>query len=252
MKIKNIFLSLSLVVLLGASALAQSGNDVSVKLINKEGKVVATSNLDRNGNFNFPELPAGDYTMKVSVQDFHFMQMTLGDKGTNAQNSTGRKGIPEKGKTEDVAIAVNPEARKNGGITQKMQAVDRVAGNSENSAERKSSDYHIKLQSVNTVSSSDIFIKLDSISGLAASDFYLKFRGDLVTQEKATSGLKDTLKTQVRVAQPSEVRVDSWSWGTTNSLTYKASNEQKLKDGVEVQISVKEKKNIAGHVTVLK
>ena len=53
MKIKNIFLSLSLIVLLGASALAQTGNDVSVKLINKEGKVIANSSLDRNGNFNF-------------------------------------------------------------------------------------------------------------------------------------------------------------------------------------------------------
>ena len=252
MKIKNIFLSLSLVVLLGASALAQSGNDVTVKIVGKDGKVIATSNLDRNGNFNFPDLPAGDYTMKVSVQDFHFMH----DKGTNGQNSTGRKGINQPGlkKNEEVAIAENSAARapKGHSVTQKMNAVDRIAENSGNAPEGKSSDYHIKMQNVEAVSASDIYIKFDSISGLAASDFYMKFKGDLVAQEKATSGLKDTLKTQVRVAQPSEVQVDSWSWGASNSLSYKAGSEQKLKDGVEVQISVKEQKNIAGHVTIVK
>lgn len=253
MKIKNIFLSLSLVVLLGASALAQSGNDVMVKMVGKDGKVIATSNLDRNGNFNFPDLPAGDYTMKVVVQDFHFMH----DKGTNGQNSTGRKGITQSGikKNEEVAIGENSAAQAGkikGSVTQKMSAVDRIAGNSGNATEGKSSDYHIKMQNVEAVSASDIYLKFDSISGLAASDFYLKFQGDLVAKEKATSGLKDTLKTQVRVAQPSEVQVDSWSWGASNSLSYKADSEQKLKEGVEVQISVKEKKTITGHVTILK
>ena len=253
MKIKNIFLSLSLIVLLGASALAQTGNDVSVKLINKEGKVIANSSLDRNGNFNFPDLPTGEYTMKVVVQDFHFMH----DKGTNVQNSTGRKGITQSGikKNDEVAIAENSAAntgRIKGSVTQKMNAVDRIAENSGNPANGKTNDYHIKIQNVEAVSASNIYIKFDSISGLAASDFYLKFKGDLVAKEKATSGLKDTLKTQVRVAQPSEVQVDSWSWGDSSSLSYKAGSEQKLKEGIEVQISVKEKKTITGHVTVLK
>ncbi len=248
MKIKNIFLSLSLVVLLGASALAQSGNDVMVKIVNKEGKVIATSNLDRNGNFNFPNLPAGDYTMKVSVQDFHFLKMTDGDKGTNSQNSTGRKGIQENGKTEGVAIPVSPEAQNagkvRGSITQKMSAVERVA----------------KVDSFT--------IKMHAIEGAAASDFHIKFKGDLVASEKATSGLKDTLKTQVRTAQPSQVRVDSWSWGTSNAttetqrdqkqwlpanfLTYTTQDEAKLKEGVDIKISVKEKHNLVGHVTVVK
>jgi hypothetical protein len=252
MKIKNIFLSLSLVILLGASALAQTGNDVTVKLINKDGKVVATSNLDSKGNFSFPDLAPGDYTMKVNVQDFHFMH----DKGTNGQNSTGR-GINNPGlkKNEEVAIAENSRQKTGeikGSVTQKIDAVDRVAGNSGSSADGKASDMHLKIDKVDSATANNIFIKFDGISGLASSDFYMKFKGDMVAQERATSGLKDTLKTQVRTAQPSEVQVDSWSWGASNSLSYKASNEQQLKDGVEIKISVKEKKNIAGHVTLTK
>ncbi len=266
MKIKNIFLSLSLVILLGASALAQSGNDVTVKLINKDGKIVATSNLDSKGNFNLPDVPVGEYTMKVNVNDFHFIKMNAveSDKGTNGQNSTGR-GINQPGlkRNDAVAIGEDSAARKTGeikgSVTQKMQSVDRV-------------DSHMKMQSIEAVSADKIFIKIDGISGLAASDFYLKIKGDLVAREKATSGLKDTLKTQVRVAQPSTVQLESWSWGASNvdsarvssgikiggmnempsTLIYQTNNESKLKEGVEVQISIKEKKNLIGHVTIAK
>jgi hypothetical protein len=238
MKIKNIFLSLSLIVLLGASALAQTGNDVSVKLINKDGKVVATSNLDSKGNFNLPDVPVGEYTMKVVVNDFHFIKMTAvdGDKGTNGQNSTGKYGIKEQGvkKSEEVAIGED-SARVKGSVTQKMQAVDRVA----------------KIDSFTW--------KLSSITGVSANDFWVKgpsWVNDNSASARTKSGLdaasKDAAKMSIKTANPSEVQLESWSWGASNTLTYTTKDEAKLKEGVEVQISVKEKKNLIGHVTIVK
>ncbi len=233
MKIKNIFLSLSLIVLLGASALAQTGNDVSVKLINKDGKVVATSNLDSKGNFNLPDVPVGEYTMKVVVNDFHFMKMNAveSDKGTNGQNSTGKYAIKEQGvkKNDEVAIGEN-SARVKGSVTQKMQSVDQVA----------------KVDSFTW--------KCSIVSQLNANDFYMKFFRPEPNRKTQTldAGSKDAAKMTIRTAQPSEVQLESWSWGASNTLTYTTKEQEKLKEGVEVQISVKEKKNLVGHVTIVK
>lgn len=235
MKIKNIFLSLSLIVLLGASALAQTGNDVSVKLINKEGKVVATSNLDSKGNFSLPDVPVGEYTMKVVVNDFHFIKMSAveSDKGTNGQNSTGKYAIKEQGvkKNDEVAIGEN-SARVKGSIHQKVQSVDQV-------------------------SKIDAFTwKCSIVSQLNANDFYVKIKAwnqDSPANSKAIDAAsKDAAKMTIRTANPSEVQLESWSWGASNTLTFTTQKEEKLKEGVEVQISVKEKKNLVGHVTIVK
>lgn len=233
MKIRNIFLSLSLVVLLGASALAQTGNDVSIKLINKEGKVVATSNLDAKGNFNFPDLAPGDYTMKVSVQDFHFLKIQAipGDKGTNGQNSTGKFGIKENGvkKNEAVAIAENTPKPADKIFRDDGTAGDKIPGD--------------KVSAEQSRSHSNFFLKIDGIQGVAASDYHIKFQA-VSAERKGWDG-------SIKGGKP-EVQLDSWSWGASNSLTYVTEHADKLTAGVEVQFSTTEKKNYVGHVTIVK
>ncbi len=237
MRIKNVFLSLSLFILLSASALAQSGETVSLQIIDTTGKVIATQTVAKDGSFNFDNLPSGEYRVKVRFPSLAVGTMSGSGSGAAAASyaATGRISTnvttPKQTQGATFGEKVNAGLQSAGSnAQQKPTATSTNAGGAENATARVR--HTIKMQM------------------LAGSDF-LKI-------EKATSGLKDTLKTQVRTANPGAVTVESWSWGTANnSIVYETENENKLVEGVDAFIKIGEKKSVSGkiivgHVTVLK
>lgn len=255
MKFKNLFLGLSLFILLGASALAKDGAVVSVKLMDSRGTVVAVKMVDADGGFTFDNLPPGTYTVRLVVTPDEF------DSGKGAAGSTGKMGtvannpLYESKSFPFTKIIVNlakvpdtVEPAQAGATAKQTQGA--TFGEKVSSGKFK---YVMKVENVQKAER-PIFIKMEMIQNAVASNSgWIKIGGS--DMGRATSGLKDTMKTQVRAVPMADVEILDWSWGTSNpnSVSYQKIEWTHLADGTNIQVQVKEKtKYLVGHVTLMK